>query len=87
MAGVVSSEETIPEAIVAATFNERKAPTKFNTPATITATLGGIAPVATVVAMALVVSWKPLVKSKAKATATTIAIRIKLLSIKFASLK
>ena len=48
-----------------------KAPTKLRIAAIPTATRGGSAPVAIVVAIALAVSWKPLVKSKASATTTT----------------
>ena len=62
----------MPLAIVAATASERKAPTKFSTAASVTATFGGIARVEIEVATALAVSWKPLVKSKARAVPTTI---------------
>jgi hypothetical protein len=62
---------TSPLAIVAATLNDKKAPTRLRTPASTTAMRGGRAPVAIEVAMALPVSWKPLVKSKASATITT----------------
>lgn len=58
-------------AIVAATARERNAPTKFNTADSATAILGRKARVAMDVAMALPVSWKPFVKSKASAVATT----------------
>ena len=61
----------MPLATVAATVIEMKAPTKFRTAATPTATFGFSAPVAIVVAMAFAVSWNPLVKSKTSATATT----------------
>lgn len=54
---------------VTATSTERKAPTRFRMPASRTAVLGLRAPVAMDVAMALPVSWKPLVKSKASAVA------------------
>src|SRR6202044_3830274 len=63
--------ETRPLAMVAATARERNAPTKLSTPDMATAVRGPSAPVAIDVAMALPVSWKPLVKSKAKATMTT----------------
>jgi hypothetical protein len=72
MAGVMSWAVTMPEAIVAATSSERKAPTKFSTPAMPTATRGAIARVEIEVATALAVSWKPFVKSNASAAATTI---------------
>ena len=62
----------MPLAIVAATASERKAPTKFRIAASVTATFGGIARVEIEVATALAVSWKPLVKSKARAVPTTI---------------
>ena len=52
---------------VTATSTERKAPTRFRTPASSTAVLGFNAPVAIDVAIALPVSWKPLVKSNASA--------------------
>src|SRR5690348_17739838 len=68
---VTSAVLTRPFAIVAATASERKAPTRLSTPESATATLGGRAPVAIEVAMALPVSWKPLVKSKARAVMTT----------------
>ena len=70
-AGVMTSASTIPPAIVAATLSEMKAPTKFRIAAIVTATFGFSAPVAIVVAMALAVSWKPLVKSKLTAVATS----------------
>ena len=57
---------------VTATSTERKAPTRFRNPARRTAVFGLSAPVAMEVAMAFPVSWKPLVKSNAKA----VAIRI-----------
>jgi len=62
---------TRPLAIVAATLSDRNAPTKFSTPDRATATRGSSALVAMEVAIALPVSWKPLVKSKASATMTT----------------
>ena len=54
---------------VMATSTERKAPTRFRTPASTTAVFGLSAPVAIEVAIAFPVSWKPLVKSKARAVA------------------
>ena len=62
---------TSPLAMVAATLNDKKAPTRFSAPDNSTATRGGRAPVAIEVAMAFPVSWKPLVKSNASATITT----------------
>ena len=61
----------MPLATVAATVIEMKAPTKFSTAAMPTAIRGFSAPVAIVVAIAFAVSWKPFVKSKTSATATT----------------
>src|ERR1035438_3989391 len=68
---VTSFVLTRPLAIVAATASERNAPTRLSTPDRATATRGGSAPVAIEVAIALPVSWKPLVKSKARAVMTT----------------
>ena len=62
---------TSPLAMVAATLNDKKAPTRLSAPDNRTAMRGGRAPVAIEVAMAFPVSWKPLVKSKARATITT----------------
>ncbi len=62
----------MPLAIVAATASDRKAPTKFSDAAIATATRGPSARVEIIVAIALAVSWKPLVKSNASAVATTI---------------
>src|SRR5580704_5390193 len=62
---------TRPLAIVAATASERNAPTRFSTPDRATATRGLSALVAIDVAIALPVSWNPLVKSKERATTTT----------------
>src|SRR5579884_913018 len=70
---------TRPPAIVAATLNERNAPTRFSKPDRATATRGGRAPVAIEVAIALPVSWKPLVKSKDRAVTTTRVISRSLL--------
>ena len=61
---------------VTATETDRKAPTRFATAEMATATFGFSAPVAIDVAIALPVSWKPLVKSKPSAVTTTRA-RIK----------
>src|SRR3954451_22321274 len=54
--GVIAPASTIPPAIVAATFSEMNAPAKFRIAAIVTATLGGSAPVAIVVAIAFAVS-------------------------------
>ena len=62
---------TMPVAIVAATLRETNAPAKFSTAAKITATRGESARVETLVAIEFAVSWKPFVKSKKSATATT----------------
>ena len=51
--------------------SERNSPTRLSTPERATATRGGSAPVAIEVAIALPVSWKPLVKSKDSAVTTT----------------
>ena len=48
-----------------------KAPTKFRIAAKVTATRGAIARVEIEVATTLAVSWKPLVKSNARAVAMT----------------
>ena len=68
---VTRSCDTMPLAIVAATESERKAPIRLRTAATLTAVRGLNAPVAIEVAMALAVSWKPFVKSKASAVPMT----------------
>lgn len=62
----------MPLATVAATSTERNAPTRFKAADRETATLGFRAPVAMEVAIALPVSWNPLVKSNARAVTTTI---------------
>jgi len=54
---------------VTATSTDRKAPTRLRMPARRTAVFGLRAPVAMDVAMALPVSWNPLVKSNASAVA------------------
>ena len=69
--GVIAPDSTMPSAMVAATVSEMKAPAKLRTAAIPTATFGGSAPVAIVVAIALAVSWKPLVKSKLTPATTT----------------
>jgi hypothetical protein len=69
--GVMSVSSTSPPEIVFATCTDRNAPARFRQPASATATLGRRAPVAIEVAMALAVSWKPLVKSKISAVTTT----------------
>src|SRR3954454_5692761 len=72
VSSVIVPASTIPLAIVAATCSDRNAPTKFSVDDMATATRGDIARVETDVAIAFAVSWKPLVKSKASAVATTI---------------
>ena len=62
---------TRPLAIVAATPSDRNAPTRLRMPDRPTATRGLSAFVAIEVAMALPVSWNPLVKSKPRAVTTT----------------
>ncbi len=52
---------TIPWSTVVATLVETRAPTKLRIAAIRAATRGGIARVETAVAIALAVSWKPLV--------------------------
>src|SRR3954451_7178146 len=69
--GVMSFSSTSPPEIVLATWTDRKAPTRLRQAAIATAVLGRNAPVAIDVAMALAVSWKPFVKSKARAVTTT----------------
>ena len=71
MFSVVSEELTIPLAIVVATLSDRNAPAKFRSAATVTATRGGSARVAMVVAIAFAVSWNPFVKSNASAVPMT----------------
>ena len=68
---MIASGSTIPLAIVAATLNEMKAPTKLRIAAIATAFRGESARVETLVAIELAVSWKPFVKSKNSATTTT----------------
>ena len=68
---MIASWSTIPFAIVAATAIETNAPAKLSTAALATAARGLSARVETLVAIELAVSWKPLVKSKNSATATT----------------
>src|ERR1044072_8520115 len=72
ISSVTMSACTMPVAIVAATASDRNAPTKLRIAASVTATRGDIARVEIEVATALAVSWKPLVKSNARAVATTI---------------
>lgn len=62
---------TRPLAMVAATAVDRNAPTRFSTAEMATATRGGRAPVTIEVAIALPVSWNPLVKSNPSAVTTT----------------
>src|SRR5690349_12945968 len=69
--GVITSASTTSLATVAATEIEMKAPMKLSRAANPIATCGRAAPVEIEVATTLAVSWKPLVKSKASAVATT----------------
>src|SRR4029453_2264539 len=68
---VMTCGSTMPLAIVAATANETNAPRKLRTAALTTAIRGERARVETDVAIEFAVSWKPFVKSKKSATATT----------------
>ena len=61
----------MPPEIVFATSVDRNAPATFRMAAISTATLGFSAPVATEVAIALALSWNPLVKSKNSAVTIT----------------
>src|SRR3954453_12884986 len=69
--GLISFSSTSPPEMVLATCTDRHAPTRFRHAATATAVRGRKAPVAIDVAMALAVSWKPLVKSKTTAESPT----------------
>src|SRR5262249_6440840 len=69
--GVMTEGSTTSLATVAATEIEMKAPTKLSSEAMPIATCGLAAPVEIDVATTLAVSWKPLVKSKARAVPTT----------------
>ena len=55
-------------------MTDKNAPTRFRTAEIATAVKGFKAPVAMDVAIALAVSWKPLVKSKASAVSTTMTM-------------
>ena len=66
-----------PLAIVAATAVDMNAPTRLSTADSATAAFGASAPLAMEVAIALPVSWKPLVKSNASAVITTMIKRNK----------
>ena len=72
-------ESIRPLAMVAATAVDKNAPTRLSTADSATATLGFSAPLAMEVAMALPVSWNPLVKSNASAVMTTMIMRNKLM--------
>jgi hypothetical protein len=65
------ASSTIPPEMVFATAVDRKAPTMLSTAEMATASFGRSAPVAIDVAMALAVSWNPLVKSNANAVTIT----------------
>ena len=69
--GVTSASLTMPPEMVLATSVDRNAPATFSTAAISTATFGCSAPVATEVAIAFALSWKPLVKSKKSAVTMT----------------
>src|SRR6478609_2331683 len=69
--GVTRASLTMPPEIVLATSVDRNAPTTFSTAAMMTAVRGRNAPVATEVAIALALSWNPLVKSKTSAVRIT----------------
>ncbi len=71
ISSVIASWSMMPFAIVAATATETNAPAKLRTAALATATRGLSARVDTLVAIELAVSWKPFVKSKNSAIATT----------------
>src|SRR5207237_7997178 len=66
----VAPASTMAFAAVLANVSDRNAPATFSTAERRTAIRGASAPVAIEVAMALAVSWKPLVKSNASAVAT-----------------
>jgi hypothetical protein len=65
----------MPLEIVLATSVEMNAPARFSTADTPTATFGLSAPVAIEVAIALAVSWNPLVKSNTNAVMITTTTR------------
>src|SRR6185369_13584727 len=69
--GVTALASTMPLATVAATSSEMNAPAKLKIADIATAARGDSARVEMLVAIALAVSWKPLVKSNASAVATT----------------
>src|SRR6478672_7036058 len=73
--GVTNASLTIPPEIVLATSVDRNAPATLRIAAINTAVRGRRAPVATEVAIALALSWNPLVKSKNNAVTMTIATR------------
>src|SRR5947208_10186820 len=69
--GATTDGSTIPLATVAATASEMNAPAKLSSEAMPIATRGGSARVDIAVATTFAVSWKPFVKSKARAVPTT----------------
>src|SRR3954466_14484342 len=69
--GVIESAFTMPFATVAATASEMSAPAKLGGAGTVRGPRGGTAGVEIAVATTLAVSWKPFVKSNARAAATT----------------
>src|SRR6478735_4626298 len=72
---VMADGSTTSLAIVAATDMDKNAPTKLSRAARPIATFGEAAPVEIEVATTLAVSWNPLVKSNARAVATTMTRR------------
>ena len=72
MGAVINESSNRPPEIVLATAVDRQAPTRLSTAARMTATRGRSAPVAIGPAIALALSWKPLVKSKIRATTMTV---------------
>lgn len=72
---VILASSTSPLEMVLATSVETKAPTRFRTADSPTATFGLSAPVAIEVAIAFAVSWKPLVKSNTRAVMITTTTR------------
>ena len=73
--GVTKASLTMPPEMVFATSVDRKAPATFRIAAISTAVRGRSAPVATDVAIAFALSWKPLVKSKNNAVRMTTVTR------------
>ena len=72
---VILASSTRPLEMVLATSVEMNAPTRLRTADSATATFGLSAPVAMDVAIALAVSWNPLVKSNTRAVMITTTTR------------